>query len=219
MAAHVLAALLFAMGAENPLKVLRRDWAALNMRSTARHLLRPPSKAGYAQCAELKQQVAAGVLEGEFVVEAFARACREHSLDEETRVRDGLLGTRMRQGWVRDDTLDRACFVAPLGQVTGPIETPYGWHLVLVEERIGCRFDNGMTRVVPREVSGATRGEGGGDAPFVRSALDEGDADAAQRELWLGAGKAVAATGALWLGANVLAQGAAQVVDQVLESS
>lgn len=52
---------------------------------------------------------------------------------------------------MRSPELDRACFTSPLGVIDGPIETSYGWHLVLVEERIGCRFDEGMTRVVPGE--------------------------------------------------------------------
>ena len=56
---------------------------------------------------------------------------------------------RLRQGTCTLPELDRACFCSPLGRVTGPLETSLGWHLVLVEERIGLEMhDSGMSRVV-----------------------------------------------------------------------
>ena len=41
------------------------------------------------------------------------------------------------QGECQLPELDRACFCAPLGEVSGPLRTAQGWHLVLVEERFG----------------------------------------------------------------------------------
>lgn len=219
---QMAAVLLLGSMAVNPLKVLKRDWMALNARSTARHILRPPGKTGFSECTALKQEIASAVQNGEFVVDAFARVACEHSLDGDTRDAGGLLGERMRQGWVRDASLDRACFVSPLGVVAGPIESAFGWHLVLVEERIGCRLDNGMTRVVPRIVPGAENGVRE-TAPFVRSALDEGNAEAEEREVMLRTAQAAAATGALWFGANLVggsfASGAAQVLNAAAEGS
>ena len=128
---------------------ISKDFAALRMRSTARHLMRPLTAEGRLECVELKSRLREEVDSGVFIVDAFALASQSNSTDPETSVQGGLLGERLQQGTVRAPELDRACFTAPLGQITGPIETSYGWHLVLVEERIGCRFDGGMTRVVP----------------------------------------------------------------------
>ena len=126
---------------------IRRDWAALNMRSTTRHLMRPLSPAGREECLAIETELLA---EDAFVVDAFAAACEKHSTDVETSVRGGLLGEMLPQGRVRSAVLDKACFTAPLGRVAGPLESEYGWHLVLVESRVGCRFDDGMSKVVPQ---------------------------------------------------------------------
>eukprot|EP00966_Prymnesium_polylepis_P116799 2699124-Prymnesium_polylepis.2 len=78
------------------LKTLQRDWAALNMRSTARHLMRPLTPAGRADCLRLKKELREAVTsDGVFVVDVFAALAEEHSVDEETRVRGGLLGERL----------------------------------------------------------------------------------------------------------------------------
>ena len=150
---HLLVVVLLAESAEgiiDPIKTIRRDWAALNMRSSTRHLMRPRTPAGRSECLALKLQLREAVAsEGTFVVDAFAALAEEHSIDEDTRLRGGLLGERLKQGECRSKELDRACFTAPLGQVSGPIESEFGHHLVLVQERIGCRYDSGMTRVVP----------------------------------------------------------------------
>jgi len=90
-----------AEGMQNPLRVLRRDWAALNTRVTARHIMRPLTSAGRSECQALKAEVASATTTGVFVVDAFARVAIDHSLDEETRSAGGLLGKRFTQGWVR----------------------------------------------------------------------------------------------------------------------
>ena len=38
----------------NPFDVIRRDWIALNMRSTCRHLMRPRTPLGAKECRELQ---------------------------------------------------------------------------------------------------------------------------------------------------------------------
>jgi hypothetical protein len=187
------------------------------MCSTSRHLMRPLTAEGRVECLELKSKLLDSVQAGEFVVEAFARAASDFSVDEETRARGGLLGTRLRQGTVRSRALDRACFTSTLGKIQGPIESEFGWHLVLVEERIGCRFDKGMTQVVPQVVGDGSPGE----RPFVRSALAPPSA-ADERQVWVGFAQALSATIALWLGANMLggafARSAADAANQLLGS-
>ena len=133
----------------NPLRQVYYDWVALNSQSTTRHIMRPATAAGKAECLNLKQQLRAEAASGRFVVDVFADAAATHSLDEESRDNGGLIGRRLRQGVCVSPELDRACFCAPLGQVAGPLKSSYGYHLVLVEERIGLTMhDSGMTRVV-----------------------------------------------------------------------
>ena len=165
----LLVALKLSEALVDPIKTIRRDWAALNMRSSTRHLMRPKTPTGRGECVALKLQLRDQVAkEGAFVVDAFAALASEHSVDEDTRLRGGLLGERLKQGECRSQQLDRACFTAPLGQVVGPIESEFGHHLVLVQERIGCRFDSGMTKVVLEECA---------DGPD-RSVLAPADPDA-----------------------------------------
>mmetsp|Transcript_30475 Transcript_30475/g.100864 ORF Transcript_30475/g.100864 Transcript_30475/m.100864 type:complete len:233 (-) Transcript_30475:148-846(-) len=149
---------------------LYMDWVALNSKATARHIMRPPTTAGRAECLQIKQELSAATAAGEFVVDAFSAAAATHSLDEESRPNGGLLGVRLRQGVCRLPELDRACFCSPLGRVTGPLQTSQGVHLLLVEERIGLQMhDAGMSRVVAQP-----RQEGG-----VRSVLAPPDPDEA----------------------------------------
>ena len=150
--------LLHPVSALTPLKVLRRDWVALNMRSTCRHLLRPSTPVGASECLKLKVEIQQAVQDGAFVVDAFSRCAAEHSIDADTRDTGGLLGTRLQQGELRSrrssrcpaPELDRAAFEVPIGKVYGPFQSDFGYHLFLVEERIGYKRQDGeMTRVVP----------------------------------------------------------------------
>ena len=60
-----------------------------------------------------------------------------------------MVSERIRQGVCPNPDIDRACFTAPLGQVAGPIRSDEGYHVVLVQERIGLEMhDAGMSRVV-----------------------------------------------------------------------
>ena len=135
--------------------------------------MRPPTPEGKAECLSLKLRLRECTANGTFVVDAFAAAARTESLDLESRDNGGLIGTRIRQGVCRDPDLDRACFCAPLGRVAGPILSAEGYHLVLVEERLGLEaYDDGMARVVP---------ERSGDG--VRSVLAPQDPDEASELL------------------------------------
>ena len=142
----------------DPLKTVQRDLAALRMRATARHIMRPKTVEGRGQCEVIARSIAAARSNGTYVVDAFADAARLASCDPDTKAAGGLLGERMPQGWCRAREVDQAAFTRPIGEVSEPLESDFGWHLVLVEERIGCRFDNGKTRLIPRLMSdGLTR--------------------------------------------------------------
>jgi len=42
------------------------------------------------------------------------------------------------KGYCRSPQLDKYCFSLSLGEVIGPVETDYGYHLILVSERTNC---------------------------------------------------------------------------------
>jgi parvulin-like peptidyl-prolyl isomerase len=65
--------------------------------------------------------------------ENFGKLAREYSGDESSAARGGDLG------WVRrgdqTETVDDYIWIAPLGEVSGVLVSPYGLHLLLVTER------------------------------------------------------------------------------------
>lgn len=138
---------------------------------TARHILLPKS---IDVALALKQRIrnVASPREGSpdaptYIVDAFAAAARKYSRDASTASDGGLLGTLAPQGRCsRINELDEACFDVPLGEVCGPVESDWGYHLLLVEERTNCpRLDGERTRI--------ERGEDGASRVFVGA----GDAD------------------------------------------
>ena len=64
--------------------------------------------------------------------------------------------------------MDKACFEVPLGEISGPVESEYGYHLVLVTERTNClKLDGGCNKI--------TRGwESGADTVFLGDSSKEG---------------------------------------------
>ncbi|MDT7856245.1 peptidyl-prolyl cis-trans isomerase [Rubrivirga sp. S365] len=90
----------------------------------ARHILLPAGQTERAR--EVKQQIESGQL-------SFEQAARRFSTDESNKDRGGELGWFGR-GQLNPE-FEQAAFAAPLGQVVGPVETPYGVHLIEVEDR------------------------------------------------------------------------------------
>lgn len=143
---------------------IRKDYLALTRRVTARHILLPPNARELALA--LKQRIRQQCLQENdnddndknaypFVVDVFAKAAEKYSRDDTTNFRGGLLGELVPQGYCRDAVLDRACFTVRLGEIEGPIETDYGYHLLLVEERTNCpKLDGENTKLVPCEKHG-----------------------------------------------------------------
>mmetsp|Transcript_49040 Transcript_49040/g.57283 ORF Transcript_49040/g.57283 Transcript_49040/m.57283 type:complete len:244 (+) Transcript_49040:49-780(+) len=129
---------------------VRNDFLALSRRSTTRHILLPKSRDA---ALALKQKMRNRVVDDDkFVVDVFSSAATKFSLDTTTSGDGGLLGTMMPQGYCSVQEIDRACFEAPLGEIYGPIESDYGFHLVLVCERTNCpKLDGPNTRVARTE--------------------------------------------------------------------
>jgi len=109
-----------------------------------------------------------------------------------------LLGEMIPQGYIISKALDRACFTATLGEVEGPVESEYGWHLVLVPARINCKKDNGYVRIEPRA-------DGFSTPKYVR---EDNTELAMQTDALVGTVQTVA----LWgLSAGFIAEGAALI--------
>lgn len=127
-------------------KRIRRDFLALSRRSTTRHLL----VSTYEECLALKLRIKKTAEEEKlFLIDVFGTYARDNSLDKETAMRNGLLGEMAPQGYTICPELDRACFTYPLGEVSGPLQSDYGYHLVLVCERTFCpKLDGKNTRVI-----------------------------------------------------------------------
>ena len=157
----------------NPITIVNRDFQALTRRVTAHHILLPKST---DVALALKQKIRNAVTPGKdinakpmYIVDAFSTAAMKYSKDEETAVRGGRLGTLVPQGYCRANELDKACFEVPLGEISGPIETEYGYHLLLVIERTNCpKLDGKYSRIM--------RGADGTSTTFVeRGSSDKDD--------------------------------------------
>jgi peptidyl-prolyl cis-trans isomerase C len=127
---------------------VKNDLLALTRRVTARHILLPPNR---EVALTLKQKIRTQCMESNrFIVDVFEEAARKYSQDEATSSRGGLIGELVPQGFCRSPELDRACFEVTLGEIEGPIETSYGYHLLLVSERTNCpKLDGPKTKLVP----------------------------------------------------------------------
>ena len=114
---------------------------------TARHILLPKSDEA---CLALKQKIRIKA-ESIYLVDAFEQAAQRYSRDETTKNRGGLLGELVPQGYCKSPELDRACFSSRLGVIEGPIESDFGYHLILVTERTNCpKLDGKNTKLVQK---------------------------------------------------------------------
>ena len=178
----------------NPIDIIDRDFKALTRKVTAHHILLPKSD---QVAISLKQSIRNKVnppktknSEPEsfkkpmYVVDAFSMAAKKYSRDDETAPNGGLLGKLVPQGYCRAPELDRACFEAPLGKIYGPIESDYGYHLLLVVERTNCPKLDGKYRKIK------SGGEDGSKTVFIEND-EEGSNDTTtfvlqQIGLWMG---------------------------------
>jgi len=183
----------------SPLEKLERDFQALTRRVTAYHILLPKStEAALTLKQKIRNRVNPpksrsksetddnGDLKATYIIDAFSQAARRYSLDGETKSNGGQLGTMLPQGACRRvPELDKACFEVPLGQIAGPIETEYGFHLLLVEERTNCaKLDGEYSKIV-------RGGADGTETVFVRPNGKEEGSDFVglivdQLGLWVG---------------------------------
>jgi parvulin-like peptidyl-prolyl isomerase len=64
----------------------------------------------------------------------FGDLAEKYSIDNSTRLRGGDLGRTFRWGEL-PEALQQAAFDLPIGELGGPIESTFGWHLLTVTER------------------------------------------------------------------------------------
>mmetsp|Transcript_6724 Transcript_6724/g.16518 ORF Transcript_6724/g.16518 Transcript_6724/m.16518 type:complete len:223 (+) Transcript_6724:214-882(+) len=122
------------------------DFQALTRRVTARHILVPDEQVARV----LKQKIRDECLQKEiWVVDAFEEAAKKYSRDESTNFRGGLIGELVPQGYCRSSEVDNLQFSVTLGDIAGPLETEYGYHLMLVTERTNCpKLDGDKTMIL-----------------------------------------------------------------------
>lgn len=85
----------------------------------------------------------------------FADVARRLSQDAETKPLGGTLGTFDRGRFARTPELNTAFFTLPVGEVSQPIRTPLGFHVVLVEDRTppARPFDEAVKRELANRLS------------------------------------------------------------------
>lgn len=112
----------------------RKALDAGEFRVRARHILFlvPPGEGGRAQ--EQRAHEALARLKGGA---SFAELAKQISEDPGSKERGGDLGEFGRGEMVPE--FERAAYTAEPGKVVGPVRTAFGWHLILVEERVALK--------------------------------------------------------------------------------
>ena len=65
----------------NPVQRIRKDFLALTVRASPRHLMRPRTEQGRRECAAILKSIKNSTATGMFVVDAFAAAATQYSSD------------------------------------------------------------------------------------------------------------------------------------------
>ena len=112
----------------------RKTLDAGEFRVRARHILFlvPPGENGRAQEQRAKEALAR--LKGGA---DFAALAKELSEDPGSKERGGDLGEFGRGEMVPE--FERVAYTTEPGRVVGPVRTPFGWHLILVTERVALK--------------------------------------------------------------------------------
>ncbi len=112
----------------------------LLVRATLRHILvNVPDGASEAQiqAAHAKALTIRGLITPNLA--NFADIARDHSEDVASRDAGGAFGTTTRgdEAPVLSEEFETAAFTLPLHELSQPVRSPFGWHLVAVDERQG----------------------------------------------------------------------------------
>lgn len=125
---------------------LMNDFAALSLRATAYHILQPMTKEGKAAAQGFKEEIEQETENGAFALDILQHLAKVNSTDDDSRSRGGggLLAENFSPGTFRtgSEGLEELCFTGEIGKPIGPILTPFGWSVLLITERCGCRKDD-----------------------------------------------------------------------------
>ncbi|MGC1379694.1 MAG: peptidylprolyl isomerase [Candidatus Baltobacteraceae bacterium] len=88
---------------------------------TARHILVP----NLDEAQKVETQLKAG--------QSFASLAKQYSTDPGTKDKGGELGTFRRGQMV--PAFDKVAFTAPVGAISAPVKSPFGYHIIQVESR------------------------------------------------------------------------------------
>lgn len=127
------------------LQKIQKDFGALTRRVTARHILVNNEEVALALKRKIRDECAEKSL---WVVDVFEEAAKKYSQDDTTNSRGGIIGNLVPQGYCQSPKLDRACFEVNLGELEGPLESEFGWHILLVTERTNCPKLDGKNTVL-----------------------------------------------------------------------
>mmetsp|Transcript_40665 Transcript_40665/g.73252 ORF Transcript_40665/g.73252 Transcript_40665/m.73252 type:complete len:271 (+) Transcript_40665:22-834(+) len=165
---------------------LKGDLASLRLRATAYHILQPLNPVGRLSAEKFKAQIEKEVEAGAFVLDSVKSIAKEYSIDAASGLKDGLLDELFAPGAFQEGSeaweakkirlsLEPQIFDAPIGKILGPLETPHGYSLLLITERVGCakddpertklvKFPDGRGRLGP---SDGEPGENAGEIDFA----------------------------------------------------
>jgi parvulin-like peptidyl-prolyl isomerase len=87
----------------------------------------------------------------------FAALAQRVSHDAPTRGKGGAIGDYRAPQF--GPSFASAVAGAPIGQLIGPLESPSGWHLLLVEERLLTRFEDVREALLQRQLSDPANAE------------------------------------------------------------
>ncbi len=150
-------------------RFLREHWE--EMRAYRHILLTPPEglepeAAAKARILDLREQIVSGEAD-------FADLARQHSQDPGSARVGGELGTAPRGSYVPE--FEETVWSIPVGEVSEPVQTQYGWHLIQVTER--TEDDQGQEVAAVRHIllrpdsGGALSGALAEEVSRVREAL------------------------------------------------
>lgn len=120
----------------------------------ARHIL---IKAGPSEASkDSARKVALEVLQRARSGEDFAALAFQYSQDPGSAQRGGDLGYFPRGRMVPE--FERAAFSARVGEIVGPVETQFGFHIIKVEDKVSEEIAYSEIKIVP-DISSATRND------------------------------------------------------------
>jgi parvulin-like peptidyl-prolyl isomerase len=127
---------------------------SIRTEARAKHILvrfEPNNPVDRARALELIKDIRQQLIDGS--MRNFGELARQHSEDPGTRTRGGDLGYS-RPGEFADE-IDNYIWTAPLNELSGVIETSYGYHLVIVTDRHISEVDRYERRFEEETLKGA----------------------------------------------------------------